>query len=138
MMEYVRLVEVIARPPGQVWLEVGDFGGIVRWVDGVTACVVTGEGVGAVRLVTRNGRQIQERLVAWDPRLHVLAYELLPPHALPASDIRSTLALSGDAERTQVTWRSEAKTVEDADALRGYVEPFFRTSLSKLRQLLQR
>ncbi len=137
MIEYVRLVQEIARPPDQVWREVGNFGGIVRWVDGVTACVVTGQGVGAMRLVTRSGRQVQERLVAWDPQLYVLAYELVPPHALPASDIRSTLALSGDRERTLVTWRSEARTVEDLDGLRGYVEGFFRTSLTKLRQLVE-
>jgi len=136
-MEYVRLVEVIARPPDQVWREVGHFGGIAGWVDGVTACVVTGQGVGAVRLVTRNGRQVHERLVIWDPQLHVLAYELLPPHALPASDIRSTLALTGDGERTLVTWRSEARIEGDAAILRSYIEPFFRTSLSNLRRLLE-
>jgi carbon monoxide dehydrogenase subunit G len=136
-MEYVRLTQEIARPPNQVWREVADFGGIVRWVDGVTECVVTGQGVGAVRLVTRNGRQIRERLATWDPREHVLAYELLPPHALPASDIRSTLALSGEGERTLVTWRSEARIPGDAAVLRGYIEPFFRTSLSCLRQLLE-
>ncbi len=136
-MEYVRLVEAIARPPDQVWREVGHFGGIARWVDGVTACEVTGQGVGAVRLVTRNGRQVHERLVMWDPQRHVLAYELLPPHALPASDIRSTLELTGDGERTLVTWRSEARIEGDAGILRGYIEPFFRTSLSNLRRLLE-
>jgi len=137
-MEYVRLIQVIARPPGQVWREVGNFGGIVSWVDGVTACVVTGQGVGAVRLVTRNGRQVHERLVTWNAHLHVLAYELLPPHALPASDIRSTLELSADGDRTQVNWRSEARIAGNADALRGYIEPFFRTSLSNLQALLER
>jgi hypothetical protein len=136
-MEYVRVTQQIARPPSHVWQEVGNFGGVVNWVDGLTACTVTGQGIGAVRQITRNGRQVQERLVAWDPHLHVLAYELVPPHVLPARDIRSTLELSGDRERTMVLWRSEARIVEDADRLRGYVEPFFRTSLANLRQLLE-
>jgi len=136
-MEYVRVTQEIARPPDEVWRQVGDFGGVIAWVDGITACAVTGQGIGAVRLITRNGRQVRERLVAWDPHSHVLAYELVPPHVLPACDIRSTLELSGDRERTLVQWRSEARIVDDAERLLGFVEPFFRTSLDKLRRLLE-
>jgi len=93
-IEYACVRAVLDHPLARVWRYVGLFGELDRWVDGVTACSVDGEGPGAVRTLTRNGATVRERLERLDTERHEISYLIEEPHALPASDVRGTITLS--------------------------------------------
>jgi hypothetical protein len=136
-VEYVRVVRTIDHGIDAVWQQIADFGGIARWIVGVSDCSVSGEGVGCIRTVSIGGRQVDERLHTSDRALGVLAYQILPPHSLPASDILSTIELSSAGTgRTRIVWRSQAVPNIDPAILRASVEPFFEASLDNLQRLL--
>lgn len=137
-VEYARVTATLEQPIERVWEEIARFGGLERWVDSVTDCVVHGEGVGSVRDVTRNGIKIRERLVQCDPDAHLLAYRLLPPHPLPAADVVSAIALEAvDPTRTRIVWRSQASRLEAPEEwMRSRIEPFYQSSLINLARLL--
>ena len=138
-LEYAKVCRVFNHNRKVVWHHAGDFGGIAGWVQGVLACEVSGDGIGAIRTVTMKGRQVRERLASLDPIGHVLAYQILPPHSLPVTDILSTIQVAargtGSAE---VTWRSQAVFDGDVAKLRTAIETFFLTSLDNLQGLLDR
>lgn len=137
IVEYARVVRFLEYGTHAVWPLIADFGGITGWIDGVSACHVTGDGVGAIRTVSIRGRQVRERLHISDRARGVLAYQILPPHSLPASDILSTIELFGVPPRsTRIVWRSEAVLGTDAQTLRAAIEPFFSASLTNLQRLL--
>jgi hypothetical protein len=138
-LEYARVCRVFTHDRDAVWSHVGDFGGIARWVQGVLACEVSGDGIGAIRIVTMKGRQVRERLAGFDPLRRVISYQILPPHSLPVADILSTIEVAefgtGGAE---VTWQSQAVFDGDVAPLRAAIEAFFLTSLDNLHRLLDR
>jgi hypothetical protein len=138
-LEYAKVSRVFAHDRDRVWSHIGDFGGIVGWVEGVLACEVSGNGVGTIRTVTMKGRQVRERLAGWDPAQCVIAYQILPPHSLPVSDILSTIEVSDDGSGSVVvTWRSQASFDDDVAQLRSAIEAFFKSSLDNLHRLLDR
>src|SRR5580704_8279764 len=77
-----------------VWSAVAAFGRIDRWAEGVSGCVADGEGLGAIRTVSLAGREVRERLEAIDPIARRLCYQVLPPHGLPARNVRSEIRLT--------------------------------------------
>jgi len=138
-LEYARVTRVFAHRRDVVWRSAGNFGGIVGWVQGVVACEVNGDGVGAIRTVTMKGRQVRERLAAWDPARCVIAYQILPPHSLPLSDILSTIeVLDAGSGGAEVVWRSQAVCDGDVEPVRMAIEAFFLNSLDNLHSLLDR
>jgi Polyketide cyclase / dehydrase and lipid transport len=136
-LEYARVEHEIAAPIQSVWAVARRFGAIREWVDGVSACTVTGSAPNVIRTVTRNGKQVRERLILLDEQAFHLSYELLEPHGLAARDICSSISLEalGDT-RCRVTWRSEATFDSSPEQLRTYIEQFYRTSLERLAQLV--
>ncbi|NIR40417.1 MAG: SRPBCC family protein [Actinobacteria bacterium] len=97
----------IARSPEQVWAALADFGGISRWAPNVDhSCLTTGqhEGVGSVRRVQVGRNALLERVVEWEPGLH-LGYRIegLPPVVRSAVN---TWRITGSGEATTVTLTS--------------------------------
>jgi len=138
-LEYARVTRVFAHGRDDVWRFAGDFGGIVGWVEGVVACEVNGNGVGAIRTVTMKGRQVRERLADWDPARCLIAYQILPPHSLPVGDILSTIEVSeAGSASAEVVWRSQAVFDGDVEPVRRAIEAFFLRSLDNLHSLLDR
>ncbi len=138
-MEYVRVVEDFSCPADTVWREIADFGGIARWVQGVSACMMEGVGVGAVRTVLiGQSRQVRERLTTLDTASRRLGYEVMPPHTLPARDVRSMLDVIDLAPgQARITWRSQATfDGNDSGAMADAIGKFYRASLQNLRALL--
>jgi hypothetical protein len=136
-LEYAKVSRVFSHDPDSVWRHAGDFGGIAGWVQGVLSCEVNGEGIGAIRTVTMKGRQVRERLAGLDPIQRVIAYQILPPHSLPATDILSTIqVLEFGTGSSEVTWRSQAVFDGDVGNLPQIIEAFFMTSLDNLHRLL--
>jgi mxaD protein len=137
-IEYARAERVIDQPVDRVWAVAGRFGGVEQWIDGVTACSVEGEGIGAVRTVTRNGNSVREQLDRRDPALFEISYVILPPHPMPAANVRGTLTLSPEGERrTRAVWRSHATDFQmPPDALGARISAFYAASLEGLARLL--
>ena len=135
--EYARVRAKIVAPVNEVWRILAEFGGVERWVAGAETCVLDGGGVGAVRTIGLAGRSVRERLDYLDPGRRSLSYSILPPHSLPASDVRATITLRDLGEATEFTWVSDAAQIDgDADALRARIEAFYRASIDNLTRLL--
>jgi len=139
-MIYAEIHEVLDYPVEIIWRQVAAFGAIDRWVDGVTGCEMAGDGPGAVRIVRLGSRLVRERLEQIDPAAYRLRYHILPPHLLPATNIRSEVRLVPlEAGRTEMVWCSEATGFEvPPDELGARIEIFYRRSIDGLRRLLDR
>lgn len=121
-----------------VWPYIAAFGGLEKWVDGVTACSLEGTGPGAIRTVTLPGRVVRERLEAIDHAAHRIRYEILPPHSIPADNVFGDLSLLPiPGGRTALLWQAEAEGFDVAPAaLANRIEAFYRASLAGLCRLL--
>jgi len=137
-IEYACVRAVLDHPLERVWFHVGRFGELERWVDGVTACSVEGEGPGAVRTVTRNGATVRERLDGLDADRHEISYLIVEPHALPARDVRGTITLNTiDAGATEIVWRSRAAHFDVPPRLLGErIEQLYKASIQGLGRIL--
>ena len=137
-IEYVRVSVILDHPLERVWRVAGQFGGLEQWADGVSLCVVQGDGVGAVRTVTRNGRTVREQLDRIDPAGHEISYLILEPHAMPARDVRGTIKLQPrDPGRTEILWSSHATDFAvSPEALGQRIGQFYLASIGGLNRLL--
>jgi hypothetical protein len=129
---------VLDHPIDEVWAVAGRFDGLETWVDGVSACTIEGAGVGAVRTVTRGG-VVREQLESLDPDRHQFSYRILPPHTLPAEDVRSVMTLTALAPRlTEIVWRSDAERFSAPPGpLSARIEAFYGASIQGLDQRLR-
>ena len=84
----------IDAPPDVVWAMAGDFGGIQRWSPGVESSRLVLRArneTGAIRLLRRrNGTQVTEKLLDYDPANRRMAYTYVDG-AVGASDYYSVL-----------------------------------------------
>ncbi len=135
---YASVTADLDHPIEAVWARIAEFGRLEDWADGVTACSVDGQGVGAIRTVVRNGNSVQERLEAIDPAGHRLRYQILPPHRLPAQGVHGNVILrSLGAGQTEMVWRSDATdfTVPPGE-IGARIEAFYAASIEGLRRVL--
>jgi hypothetical protein len=137
-IEYVRVSVILDHPVDRVWACAGQFGGLDLWADGVSECTVAGEGVGAVRMVTRHGRTVREQLDRLDPAGHEISYLIVEPHAMPARNVRGTISLRPlDDGRTEMVWCSHATDFEvPPEALGQRIGQFYAASIDGLNRLL--
>ena len=136
--EYARVRVVLDHPIDEVWTVAGEFGGLETWADGVSACSVEGASVGAVRTVTRGG-VVREQLETLDPHRHQISYRVLPPHSLPADDMRGEITLTALGPRaTEIVWRSDAsRFAAPRGPLGARIEAFYRASIQGLDRRLR-
>ena len=137
---YASVRAELDHPIETVWARIATFGGLEDWADGVSACSVEGVGAGAVRTVVRNGNAVRERLEAIDPVEHVLRYQILQPHVLPADAVHGNVTLrSLGADRTEMVWRSDATDFTvPPEVLGARIEAFYAASIEGLRGVLAR
>jgi len=135
---YANISTILDHPIEAVWGHVAAFGGLEHWADGVSDCSVEGNGAGAIRTVVRNGGSVRERLEAIDPRTHMIRYQILPPHPLPADEVHGNIILRAiGPEATELVWRSDAIDFRvPPEALGARIEQFYRDSAEGLRRLL--
>jgi hypothetical protein len=136
---YACVRRTLEHPIAVIWPRLASFGGLELWVAGVETCRVEGHGVGAIRTLGLGDRVARERLEAIDADMYWLRYQILPPHALPARDVRSEIGLGAlDAGRTEMTWRSEAAGFTiPAEQLGARIERFYHLSIDGLDRLLR-
>jgi hypothetical protein len=137
-VEYVRVEVTLDHPIAAVWGVVAGFGAIKAWIEGVDSCLLEGDGVGAVRSVSRGGSVTRERLDLLDASTHRISYSLLAPYRLAAKDVRGHIELTPlGAEATSMTWWSEASEINaPITDISAYIEKFYRASIARLQQLL--
>ena len=136
---YADVRVALDHPVGAVWAMVAAFGRIDRWAAGVLACTADGEGPGMIRTVSLAGRQVRERLEAIDPAAHSLRYQILPPHGLPAREVRGEITLVAlDGGGVEMRWRSEATDFAvPPEQLGARIEDFYRHSIEGLDRMLR-
>lgn len=123
-----------------LWPEIARFDGVERWIAGVDACEIEGQGIGAVRTLTLGERTVRERLVDLDAGRYEIAYDILEPHGLPAADVRGYIRLTAlPGGGTQIAWSSEARDFGvSPDTLGQRIEAFYSASIEGLKTLLAR
>jgi len=136
---YANVRVALDHPVEVVWAEIAAFGRIDRWAAGICGCVADGEGPGTIRTVSLPGRQVRERLEAIDPVARRLRYQILPPHGLPAKDVRSEIILVPlDGGGVEMRWRSEATDFDvPPEQLGARIEDFYRRSIEGLDRMLR-
>src|SRR5262249_44844770 len=103
----------INAPPDVVWAMAGDFGGIQRWSPGVESSRLvlgTRNETGAIRqLRRRNGTQVTEKLLNYDPGNRTMAYTYVDG-AVAASDYYSVLTVKdAGGGKSLVEWKGSFK-----------------------------
>ena len=121
-----------------VWDLLGDFGGVMRFSDGLESCTTEGEGIGAVRtLKMPGGIELDERLEALDHSARSLSYAITRG-PLPMDQYLATISVSAEgAERCRVDWGAtyEPRGVSDEQA-REIVEAIYIGSLAAVKRTL--
>ncbi|HEV3367273.1 MAG TPA: SRPBCC family protein [Acidimicrobiales bacterium] len=97
--------------PDEVWVVVGDFGGIGGWMPGMDSCKVVGED----RVLETMGMTITERLVSKDDGGRALTYAIVD--GAPVESHQAVITVSPIGDTSRVTWDVEAKPDEMADLM---------------------
>jgi carbon monoxide dehydrogenase subunit G len=117
----------VDRPAEDVWVVIGDFGGIGGWMPGIDSCRVEGED----RILETMGMTITERLVKKDDTARAITYSIVD--GAPVERHEAVITVTPDGTGSVVTWDVEAQPDEMAglmatvyqgalDALKAHVE----------------
>lgn len=117
----------IARPTGQVWAVVGDFGGIGGWMPGIESCRVEGND----RILETMGMTITERLVSTDDAAHTITYSVVD--GAPVEHHTATIAVTPDGAGSRVTWEVEATP----DDMASVMATIYQQALQALKSHLE-
>jgi mxaD protein len=141
----------IAAPPDVVWAMAGDFGGIERWSPGVESSRLVLRArneTGAIRLLRRrNGTQVTEKLLEYDPANRRMAYTYVDG-AVGAADYYSVLTVKDAGDGTSlVDWRGNFKRLaywtdtpppgQDDKTSYDFLDNAYRVSLANLKKILE-
>ena len=91
-----------------------------------------------MRTVTRGG-VVREQLETLDPDGHKISYRVLPPHSLPAEDVRGAITLRALGPNvTEIVWRSRpTRFSAPPGPLGARIEAFYRASIEGLDRRLR-
>ncbi len=105
-MATVSVKVVLAAKAIDVWPVISDFGGVAKWVPGVSQVSVVGRGVGAVRTVAyEDGTRSVERLESLNDDSRSLAYSILES-TLPVQGYLGSLTVREVPLGSEVEWYS--------------------------------
>jgi hypothetical protein len=135
-MPHIKASTVVGKTPDEAFRAVGSFAD-ASWVPGTVRCEVTGEGVGAVRVVTTaEGARLRERLESYDAEGRRYTYRLLEGPA-PIENYMSTVAVSPEANGSVISWEA---TFDAPPAIEASVttalENLFNAAMEGLRTRL--
>ncbi|KQS03611.1 hypothetical protein ASG11_04555 [Sphingomonas sp. Leaf357] len=128
MIELASVTEVIAAPAAAIWQVLTDFGNPQRLASTINSAEVTGNGIGAVRVIrSSRGLEIHEVLIESDPIAYRFGYAILDSGDMPFAHVTSyrcavRLAPTSDTH-TEIHWRSEGT----ADGPTGPIADFLTT-----------
>lgn len=141
----------INAPPDVVWAMAGDFSGIQRWSPGVESSRLilhSRNETGAIRqLRRRNGTQVTERLLDYDPGNRRMAYTYVDG-AVAASDYYSVLTVKDAGDGTSLVewkgtfkrlayWTDDPPAGQDDKTVSNFLDTAYRTSLANLKKVIE-
>lgn len=136
-MASAKISERIEASATAVWDLLGDFGGVMRYSEGLEGCSTEGEGVGAVRTIRMpGGLELDERLEAFDEARRCLSYAITRG-PLPLENYLATIEVNEDGDACRVDWGAtyDLKGVTEEQA-REMVEGIYTGSLQAVRKKL--
>ncbi len=111
-----------AASPAQLWELVSDFGGLDEIMDGIDACTMEGEGVGAVRTLSMGGGSVVESLDVLDHESMTLTYSIMEA-PLPFEDYSATMVVGAEGDGSSLSWTGSflpaGVPAEEAEKLAG-------------------
>jgi mxaD protein len=99
--------------PEDVWVLVGDFGGIAGWMPGMESCRLEGEN----RILDTMGMTITEKLIARDDATRAITYAIVD--GVPIESHEATITVTPTGSGSRVTWVVDAAPDEMADLMQG-------------------
>ncbi len=99
--------------PEDVWVLVGDFGGIAGWMPGMESCRLEGEN----RILDTMGMTITEKLIARDDATRAITYAIVD--GVPIESHEATITVTPTGSGSRVTWVVDAAPEEMADLMQG-------------------
>ena len=99
--------------PEDVWVLVGDFGGIAGWMPGMESCRLEGEN----RILDTMGMTITEKLIARDDVTRAITYAIVD--GVPVESHEATITVTPTGSGSRVTWVVDAAPDEMADLMQG-------------------
>jgi hypothetical protein len=136
-MELANVTKTVQAPIDGLWALLSDFGRPDVLTPTITACSMTGTGIGAIRRVTTSrGLTIHERLLACDETAHRLQYEVLDSASMPLPAITSycaTVRLWAVATwQTRVSWRAEGEVAHALEPVTAYLSSLYYRAIDNL------
>jgi hypothetical protein len=121
----------------RVWEIISDFGGLERWSGAVESCTADGAGVGSIRTVHIDGREICERLEGIDPGAFRLRYRPISGSLMPVDDLCATMALTSVSDdSTRLDWRIDGSPTIARDEVVALLEKRYRFRIGELNACL--
>ena len=136
-MTTVRVTENLSAAATDVWNILSDFGGIK--VGGpIEAFEVEGEGVGAVRTISKGGGKIVERLDVHDAEALTFTYSITnddPP--IPVSNYSATVKIIPQgSDACTVDWTGTFDALGDEEAAMNLVRGIYTGAIQNARSAL--
>jgi hypothetical protein len=135
--ELARVTATVAAPAAALWTVLSDFERPQLLVTSIKGCIVTGSGIGAVRIVeSARGPTIHERLLICDSDNFRFQYEVLETGDMVFKRVkryRSTILLTPfGGSRTKVDWLAEGRVDGDTAPVRHFLDALYRGAIASL------
>jgi hypothetical protein len=134
-MAEIRVEEEVDARPDQIWQLVREFGGLMKWNDGIDSCKVEGSGVGSVRTIKTGGMEIQERLEHTDDVGRSFSYSIVSG-AVPVENYLSSMTIhEAGGDRARITWQSsfDPKGIPEEDCAKLFAG-VYQAGIAALRK----
>ena len=119
-MTIVTVTDTFDHPADKVWPAVSDFGGVQKYMRGITEARVEGDSLGMDRILSTAGGEVVERLTWLDEAAMAFSYTIISS-PLPVERYVATIKLSPAGDRCAIEWQGNFEPAgvseEEATAL---------------------
>lgn len=127
----------------RTWRKISNIAGLSAWVVGVKNTIYLSKrkrGVGAVRKITFDDKNVEEHVVAWEPGKY---FTYIATEGLPLRAYVATISLKPKGPKSvQITWQSylNSKHMAEKEFLEflALMGSFYEASLENLKRSLER
>jgi len=135
-MSEVRVEEELDVTAERIWEIVRDFGGLMKWNEGIESCEVEGSGVGSVRTIKIGSLEIQERLEHIDDVGRSFSYSIVSG-PVPVENYLASMTIHEEGEKSRITWQSsfDPKGASEEDCANLFTG-IYRGGIASLRKAL--